>query len=222
MASVGPTALVAPEALRLRQHGVDRDRLVRRAKLLAWGGIAWHFVEFAVAVGAGLAASSIALIAFGVDSLIESVAGAVIVWRFAARRSGSDTAERRAQQLIGASFFVLAAYVSVEAVRTLVVADHPEPSMVGIGPAALTAATMPVLAVWKRRVGRSLGSSATVSEGTQNLVCAYLSVALLVGLGANALFSWWWADPLAAFVIAAVAAREGLHAWRGQNCCEAC
>jgi divalent metal cation (Fe/Co/Zn/Cd) transporter len=201
---------------------VDRARLVRRAKLLAWGGIGWHFVEFSVAIGAGVAASSIALVGFGIDSLIESVAGFVILWRFGARRSHSDTAERRAQQLIAVSFFVLAAYVAVEAVRTLLGGDQAEPSWVGIGLALFTAATMPLLARAKRRLGEQLGSSATVKEGAQNMVCAYLSVALLAGLLANAVAGWWWADPAAALVIAVVALKEGRESWRGEGCCDAC
>jgi divalent metal cation (Fe/Co/Zn/Cd) transporter len=108
--------------------GDERDRLVRRARLLAWGGIGWHFIEFAIAVGAGIAASSIALIGFGADSLIESVAGFILLWRFAASRSGSEAAERRAQQLIAVSFFVLASYIGIEAIRTLVGVHHPEAS----------------------------------------------------------------------------------------------
>lgn len=196
----------------------ERARLVRRARSLAWGGNAWHLVEFAIALGAGIAASSIALVAFGADSLIEAAAGLVVVWRL---RRG-ERSERLAQQLIAAGFFLLAAYVTVEAVRTLVVADRPDKSWLGIGLAAFTAPTMPLLARAKRRVGRRLGSSATVSEAAQNLVCAYLSVALLAGLGANALWGWWWADPAAALVIAAVALREGRESWRGDACCETC
>ena len=200
----------------------ERERLVRRARLLAWGGIVWHALEFVVALAAGLAASSIALIGFGVDSLIESLAGAVVVWRFAGVRSDSDAAERIAQRAIAASFIVLAAYVAVEAVRALAVAERPEPSWVGIGLAAVTAVTMPALAHAKQSVGRRLGSDATVGEGAQNMLCAYLSLALLAGLGANALAGWWWADPVAAFVIAALALREGVATWRGRSCCDAC
>lgn len=200
----------------------ERERLVHRARLLAWGGIGWHFIEFAIALAAGVTASSIALIGFGADSLIEAVAGFVVIWRFGAGRSGSASAERRAQQLIAISFFVLAAYVGAEAIRTLLAGDHPEVSWVGIGLAAVTAPTMPLLARAKRRVGNQLGSAATVQEGVQNMVCAYLSVALLVGLLANALAGWWWADPAAALVIAAVALREGRETWRGEGCCETC
>ena len=199
----------------------NRARLVRRAQLLAWGGIGWHFVEFAIAVGAGIAAGSIALIGFGADSLIEVFSGGVIAWLFSGRQLGSES-ERRAQRLIAISFFVLAAYVSIEAVRTLLGTDHPNPSWLGIGLALFTAPTMPLLARAKRRVGDRLGSVATAKEGQQNLLCAYLSVALLIGLGANALVGWWWADPVAALVIAAVAAREGRESWRGEGCCEHC
>ncbi len=200
----------------------ERERLQRRARLLAWGGILWHVVEFAIAVAAGLAAGSVALVGFGVDSLIESFAGLVVIWLFTGSRLRSGIAERRAQQLISVSFFVLAAYVAVEATRTLVGGDHPETSWVGIGLAAFTAPTMPILATAKRRIGRRLGSSATVKEGAQNLVCGYLSVGLLAGLLLNALAGWWWADPAAALLIAAVAAEEGRESWRGDGCCDAC
>jgi divalent metal cation (Fe/Co/Zn/Cd) transporter len=195
-----------------------RARLVRRARTLAWAGIAWHALEAAVAVGAGLAASSIALIGFGADSLIEALAGFIVLWRFAGARAGSAVAERRAQRLIAVSFFVLAAYVAVEAVRSLAGGDEPGVSWVGIGLAAVTAVTMPLLAEAKARLGRRLGSAATAAEGRQNLVCAYLSVALLVGLGGNAVLGWWWLDPLAALVVAGVAVREGRESWRGETC----
>jgi divalent metal cation (Fe/Co/Zn/Cd) transporter len=182
----------------------ERARLERRTRLLAWGGIAWHVVEFAIAIAAGLAAGSIALIGFGADSLIEALAGGVVLW------------------LIAVSFFLLAGYVGVEALRTLVNADHPAASWVGIGLAAFTAPTMPLLAYAKRRLGNQLHSSATVKEAAQTQLCAYLSIALLLGLGANALAGWWWADPLAALAIAAVALKEGRESWRGEGCCDAC
>jgi divalent metal cation (Fe/Co/Zn/Cd) transporter len=199
--------------------GPQRERLMRRAKALAWLGVGWHGIEAAIAVGAGVAAGSIALVGFGADSLIESVAGFVVLWLFSGARRGSPAAERRAQQLIAVSFYVLALYVTVEAIRTLVANDHPQTSWVGIGLAAFTAATMPPLAIAKARVGEALGSSATKSEGRQNMLCAYLSVALLIGLGGNALLGWWWLDPATALVIAAVAVREGRESWRGESCC---
>jgi divalent metal cation (Fe/Co/Zn/Cd) transporter len=196
----------------------ERATLERRAKLLAWTGNAWHVVEFAIAVGAGIAASSVALVGFGIDSVIEALAGGVIVWLFSGGRGASHTAERHAQQLIAASYGVLVAYITVEAIRDLVTAHHPKASWIGIGLAAFTAPTMPLLARAKRNVGRKLNSSATVSEASQNMICAYLSIALLVGLLANALAGWWWADPAAALVIAAVAGWEGIKSWRGESC----
>ncbi len=196
----------------------ERERLERRARLLAWGGNAWHLIEFAIAIGAGIAAGSVALIAFGADSLIEALAGFVIVWLFTGSRLHSETAERRAQQVIAASYFLLAAYVAVASVRDLVSGYEPGVSWVGVGLAAVTAPTMPLLARAKRNVGRKLNSSATVSEASQNMICAYLSIALLVGLLANALVGWWWADPLAALVIAGVAVKEGRDSWHGDSC----
>ncbi|HEX6662053.1 MAG TPA: cation transporter [Gaiellaceae bacterium] len=196
----------------------ERAALERRARMLAWGGNAWHVVEFAIALGAGIAASSVALVGFGIDSVIEALAGGVVVWLFTGGRGASDVAERRAQQLIAASYALLVAYISVEAVRDLLGSHHPRVSWVGIGLAMFTAPTMPLLARAKRNVGRQLNSSATVSEASQNIVCAYLSIALLVGLLANALLGWWWADPVAALAIAAVAAKEGMDAWRGKSC----
>jgi len=150
-------------------------------------GVGWHGIEAAIAIGAGIIASSIALVGFGADSLIESVAGIVLLWRFAASRAFSEDAERRAQKLIALSFYLLAAYVGVESVRALITADKPDASWVGIGLSVVTLLTMPPLAIAKARIGEKLGSSATKSEGQQNMLCAYLSAALLVGLGANAL-----------------------------------
>lgn len=196
----------------------ERAALERRAKLLAWSGNAWHVIEFAIAVGAGVAAGSIALLGFGIDSLIELLAGSVIVWLFSGGRGASHHAERRAQQVIAASYAILVAYIVVETARDLLGSHHPGVSWIGIGLAAVTAPTMPLLARAKRRVGRKLNSSATVSEASQNMICAYLSIALLVGLLANALAGWWWADPVAALAIAGIAAKEGRDAWRGESC----
>jgi divalent metal cation (Fe/Co/Zn/Cd) transporter len=199
--------------------GADRERLVRRAKFLARLGLAWHGIEAAVAIGAGVVAGSIALVGFGADSLVEAAAGVIVLWRFGASRARSDAAELQAQRLIGLSFYVIAVYVGVEAVRTLIAGDHPEVSYIGIVLSIATLATMPPLAVAKARVGEQLGSSATKSEGRQNMLCAYISGALLIGLGLNAVAEWWWADPVTALVIAAVAVNEGREAWRGDSCC---
>src|SRR5215217_8246757 len=186
----------------------EREQLVRGAKLLAWLGVGWHSVE------AGIVAGYIALIGFGADSLIESLAGIILLRRFAAARASSETAERRAQKLIGVSFYLKASYVGFEAVRSLLAGERPEASWIGIGLAAFTLATMPLLAIAKARVDEKLGSSATRSEGQQNMLCAYLSAALLVGLGANALLGLWWADPITALLIAGVAVKEGRQSWR--------
>jgi divalent metal cation (Fe/Co/Zn/Cd) transporter len=186
--------------------------------MLAWLGLGWHVVEAAVALAAGVIAGSVALVGFGADSLIEAAAGIVVIWLMTDARSASAVAERRAQQLIAASFALLVAYIGVEAIRDLAAGHHPQPSWVGIGLSVVTLATMPPLARAKRRVGEQLGSSATMSESRQTMLCAYLSGALLVGLLANAAFGWWWADPAVALVIAAVAAREARDAWRGDSC----
>jgi divalent metal cation (Fe/Co/Zn/Cd) transporter len=189
--------------------------MMRRARMLAWAGNGWHVLEFAVAVAAGVAAGSVALIGFGLDSLIEVASGTVVVWLFSGGRvAAPERSERLAQRLIAASFLVLAASIAVAAGRDLIAGEHPGASFIGIGLAAVTAVTMPLLARSKRRVGRALGSGATVAEGGQNMICAYMSLALLAGLGANALAGLWWADPVAGLAIAAIAAREGLVTWR--------
>ena len=213
-----PLIQLTPLAARTRSSVVHRASLERRARLLAQTGNAWHVIEFAVALAAGIAAGSIALIGFGADSLVEVLAGSVIVWLFTSGRGSSLQAERRAQQIIASSFFVLAAYVTAESIRDLVAGHRPSASWVGVGLAAVTAPTMPLLARAKRRVGHALGSSATVSEAGQNQLCAYLSVALLAGLLLNAVWGLWWADPGAALVIAAVAVKEGRDGWRATTC----
>ena len=215
-----PVRLLRP--LAVANSRAESAHLERRVRTLAWVGIAWHVVEFAIAVGAGIAAGSIALIGFGADSLIEALAGLVVVWLFTGARPSSPTAERRAQKLIAVSFCALATYVGVESGWTLVAGRHPGASWVGIGLAAFTAPTMPLLAYTKRRLATQLHSAAAVKEASQTQLCAYLSVALLVGLGANALAGWWWADPAAALVVAGFAGWEGSQSWRGEGCCDVC
>jgi divalent metal cation (Fe/Co/Zn/Cd) transporter len=195
-----------------------RSDLVARARLLAWIGLGWHMVEAAIAIAAGIAAGSIALIGFGADSLIEAAAGLVVLWLMAGTRSASASAERRAQQLIAVSFAVLAAYIGIESARDLLGGHHPDVSWVGIGLSLVTLATMPPLAAAKRKVAVQLDSSATASESRQTMLCAYLSAGLLAGLGANAAFGWWWADPVTALAIAGVAVHEAREAWRGRAC----
>jgi divalent metal cation (Fe/Co/Zn/Cd) transporter len=199
-----------------------RATLERSALLLAWAGNVWHLVEFAVALAAGLLAGSIALLGFGFDSLIEGFSGLVVVWLFSGGRGSSERAEQRAQRLIASSYFLLTAYVVVESVRDLAGSQHPGTSWLGIALAAVTAPTMPLLAAAKRRVGRRLGSAATIQEAEQNQICAYLSLALLGGLLANGLGGWWWADPAAALLIAALALHEGIESWRAEQLDECC
>jgi divalent metal cation (Fe/Co/Zn/Cd) transporter len=190
-----------------------------RARLLSWLSLAWMGAEGAIAITAGILAGSIALVGFGIDSAIEGVASLVIVWRFSGARLLSHAAEERAQKLVAVQFFLLAPYVFAEALHALVTAERAEVSWLGIGLVTSSAVGMPVLGVAKRRLAASLGSVATRGEGTQNLLCAYLAAAVLVGLLGNALLGLWWLDPVAALVIAAVAAREGIETWRGRGCC---
>jgi divalent metal cation (Fe/Co/Zn/Cd) transporter len=198
-------------------------RLARRAKLLAALTLAWLTIEGAVGVIAGLIAGSIALVAFGLDSAIEGLASVIVLWRFTGSRTASPTSERTAQKWVAVSFFLLAPYVAVEAIETLIEGAAADTSWLGI---ALTAGTL-VLCPWlgqaKQRIGAKLGSRATCGEGTQNVLCAILSAAVLVGLAANTLFGLWWLDPAIALAIAAVCVREGQKAWRGQECgCATC
>jgi len=205
------TTAVAP-ALSLAQ----RRRLGRRAQLLAGVSVTYNLVEAAVAVTAGAVAGSIALIGFGLDSLVEMSSGLVILWQF--RHAVPESRERLALRLIGVSFFALAGYVTVESVRNLVGGGEPAPSPVGIALASLSLLVMPVLSWAQRRTGRALNSGSVVADSKQTLLCTYLSAVLLVGLLLNALVGWSWADPLAGLVIAAVAVREGIEAWRGDAC----
>jgi divalent metal cation (Fe/Co/Zn/Cd) transporter len=205
----------ATEALRVH----ERDRYVRYARLLAWSSLAWMTAEGVIAIVAGIVAGSIALIGFGIDSAIEGMASVVIIWRFWGARALSEVAERRAQKLVAVQFFILAPYVAVEAIRALVTGHEAETSWLGIGLTIGSAIFMPLFGVAKRRVGKQLASSATVSEGAQNMLCAYLSVAVLAGLLGNALAGLWWLDPIAALFIAYVAVKEGREAWKGDECC---
>jgi divalent metal cation (Fe/Co/Zn/Cd) transporter len=211
-----PVLAVVPAAA--APPAVERERLVARARFLAWLGLGWHVLEGGVALAAGVAAGSVALVGFGADSVIEASAGVVVIWLMASGRSSSHRAERRAQQLIAASFVVLAAYVAAEALRDLLGGHHPAVSWVGVGLSVVTLLTMPPLAAAKRRVAEQLGSSATASESRQTMLCAYLSAGLLVGLLANALVGWWWADPVVALGIGVIALREAREAWRGETC----
>lgn len=193
-----------------------RQVLGRRAQLLAGASVAYNTVEAAVSVAAGAAASSVALVGFGLDSLVEVGSGLVILWQF--RQPLPERRERRALRLIALSFFALAAYVGLQSVRTLLGVGEAAPSRLGIAIAAASLVVMPLLSWAQRRTGRELGSGSVVADSKQTLLCTYLSAVLLLGLVANATLGWAWADPLAALVIAAVAVREGLEAWRGDAC----
>jgi divalent metal cation (Fe/Co/Zn/Cd) transporter len=195
----------------------DRRHLGGRAQLLAGASVTYNLAEAAVAVTAGAAAGSIALVGFGLDSLVEVGSGLVILWQF--RHPIPESRERRALRLIAVSFFALAAYVVVESVRSLLGDTEPAPSAVGIGLAVLSLLIMPLLSWMQRRTGRALGSASVVADATQTLLCTYLSAVLLSGLLLNALLGWGWADPLAGLIIAGVAAKEGVEAWRGEGCC---
>ena len=195
------------------------DNAVRKAKLLSWISLVWMSLEGGIAIAAGILAGSIALIGFGIDSAIEGVASVVIIWRFTGARAKSLAAEARAQKLVAAQFFLLAPYVGYEAISALINGEHPEVSTLGMILTATSVIGMPILGIAKQRVARTLSSQATHGEGSQNLLCAYLAGAVFLGLAGNALFGWWWLDPVAALVIAAVALREGFETWRGEGCC---
>ena len=193
----------------------------QKARLLSWISLVWMSLEGGIAITAGILAGSIALIGFGIDSAIEGVASVVIIWRFTGARMLSNAAEDRAQKLVAVQFFLLAPYVAFEAIQALVNSEHPEVSTLGMVLTATSVVGMPLLGIAKQRVAQTLGSQATHGEGTQNLLCAYLAGAVFIGLAGNALFGWWWLDPVAAMVIAAIALREGIETWRGEGCCAA-
>ena len=194
-----------------------RQALARRVRLLVAATITYNVVEAVVAIGAGTIASSTALIGFGLDSVVEVASAAAVAWQFSAK--DHEARERAALRVIALSFFALALYVAVESVRALLDARAAEHSTVGIVLAAVSLVVMPVLSHAQRRTGRELGSASAVADSRQTLLCTYLSAVLLVGLVLNSALGWWWADPLAALVIAAVAVKEGREAWRGDHCC---
>ena len=201
---------------------ITRERyvqLARRVKLLSWLSLGWMTIEGVVAIAAGIIASSIALIGFGLDSAIEGLASVIIIWRFTGSRVFSHAAEERAQKLVAAQFFLLAPYVTFESLKTLIGAEHPDVSWVGIGLAVGSVILMPILGIAKQRLADQMGSAATAGEGRQNMLCAYLAGALLVGLLGNALVGAWWLDPAVGLLIAGVAVKEGVEAWRGEGCC---
>lgn len=212
---------VLPAAIGPPVDGATVLRLARRARILSWLSLFWMTIEGAVAIAAGVAASSIALIGFGLDSAVEGFASVIIIWRFTGARIHSAAAEERAQKLVAVQFFLLAPYVAVESLRALIGGERPDETIVGIVLACGSVILMPVLAIAKQRIADQLGSAATAGEGRQNMLCAYLAGALLIGLLGNALVGAWWLDPVVGLLIAAVAVKEGRDAWRGEGCCVA-
>jgi len=213
---VNAAAEPVPVPVRVLSAG-DRVRWGRWARRLAWATVAYNTVEGVVAVAAGAAAGSVALVSFGLDSAVEVASALVVAWQFT--RPDPEAVERRALRVIGVSFLALAAWVTLDAVRTLAGPGEPAPSRVGIGLTCASLVVMPALVWAKRRAGRRLGSATVAADSTQTLLCAWLSAVVLAGLVANAAWGWGWADPVAALVVAAVAAREGVAAWRGDACC---
>jgi divalent metal cation (Fe/Co/Zn/Cd) transporter len=202
---------------------VERDagwhRAARQARLLSWLSLAYMTAEGAIAITVAVIAGSVALLGFGLDSVIEGLASVIIIWRFTGDRTLSETAETRAHRAVAVTFFLLAPYIAYDAITTLLAGDPARTSWLGIGLAIASLVLMPLLGVAKKRLGTRLGSGATAGEGTQNLLCAYLAAAVLIGLLANTLLGWWWLDPAVGLLIAGLAVREGITAWRGEDCC---
>lgn len=194
-------------------------RAARTARLLSWASLIWMSVEGAAGLYAGVAAGSVALIGWALSSVVEGLASIIVIWRFTGARVHSETAERRAQRGVAVSFWLLAPYVAIESIRDLITSHRPDTTLLGIALTAASLLIMPLLGRAKHRLGAHLGSAATAGEGTQNLLCAYLAAAVLVGLAANALFGWWWLDPLIGLAVATIAVKEGREAWRGEDCC---
>ncbi len=207
-------------AIPLGPSPARRDVLAKRIRLLVAATITYNVIEAIVAITAGTLASSTALIGFGLDSVIEVSSAAAVAWQFSATdHDVREAREKRTLRIIAVSFFALAAYVTVDAIRALTGTGEAEHSTPGIVIAALSLAVMPFLSAAQRRAGRELESATAVADSKQTLLCTYLSAVLLVGLVANSLFGWSWADPIAALVIAGVAVKEGREAWRGDACC---
>ncbi|KOG22579.1 MULTISPECIES: cation transporter [Streptomyces] len=197
-----------------------RDALAKRIRLLVAATITYNVIEAVVALTAGTLASSTALIGFGLDSVIEVSSAAAVAWQFSARDHAlREAREKTTLRIIAVSFFALAAYVSIDAIRALAGTGAADRSVPGIVIAALSLAVMPFLSAAQRKAGRELGSASAVADSKQTLLCTYLSAVLLLGLVLNATLGWSWADPIAALVIAAIAVKEGRDAWQGKGCC---
>lgn len=203
--------------------GAVRDaewhRAAAQARLLSWLSLAYMGLEGAVAMTAAILANSVALLGFGLDSVIEGLASVIIVWRFTGTRTLSESAETSAQKAVSVTFFLLAPYIAYDAITTLAACEHAATSWLGIALSIASLIVMPMLGIAKKRLGVRLGSGATAGEGAQNLLCAYLAAGVLAGLLANTFLGWWWLDPVVALGIAGLAVREGIGSWRGEDCC---
>lgn len=196
----------------------ESSALRRRAVRLEYLTIGWNVTEALVALAAGYLAGSIALVGFGLDSVIETVSGATLLWRLRQHGDLEQVAESRALRIVGLTFFGLAAFVGYESASDLWFRRQPEQSLVGMVLAAVSLVVMPLLGRAKRRLATRLGSRALAADGMETLLCAYLSFTLLLGLGLNAWLGWWWADPVAALAMVGFMLREGREAWRGEGC----
>jgi divalent metal cation (Fe/Co/Zn/Cd) transporter len=194
----------------------DHADAARRGRNLEYLTIGWNSLEAVAAIGAGVLAGSIALVGFGFDSVIESLSGGVLLWRLFAGKHR----EKLALRLVGISFLILAAYVGFDAIKSLILREPPEASYIGIGIAALSLVVMPILARAKRKIAVSLSSRALLADSRQTDICAYLSAILLGGLLFNAIFGWWWADPVAALIMIPIIVKEGIEGLRGETCCD--
>lgn len=233
----GPDLPSGPAPIRTEQPGCDQTccspvpptqvgrhdprwrRAARWARTLSWFSLVWMTAEGVLGLIAGAAAGSIALVGWALGSTIEGLAAAIVIWRFTGTRTLSDTAESRAQKAVAASFFLLAPFIGMQAIRNLLTGHQPDASVLGIVLTASSLLVMPALGIAKQRLGRTLNSGATEGEGIQNLLCAAQAGAVLLGLALTATLSWWWVDPIIGLTIAAIAVREGRRAWRGQGCC---
>lgn len=204
----------------------DRPALLKKACRLEYLTVGWNVVEGLIAVSAALAAGSVALLGFGLDSFVESTSGLILLWRLSKERRSDEAStedierlDRRAQRLVGATLFLLAAYIAIDSVMALWGGERPEVSFVGLGLVSVSLAVMWWLARAKAQVARELSSRALQADAFQTLACWWLSIVTLVGLGLNAALGWWWADPVAALGVSALVLREGREAWRGEACC---
>jgi divalent metal cation (Fe/Co/Zn/Cd) transporter len=213
----GSDPCCAPGAGAARDAGWQRAAGL--ARLLSWLSLAYMAAEGAVAITAAVLAGSVALLGFGLDSVIEGLASIIVIWRFTGTRTLSETAENRAQKAVAVTFLLLAPYIAYDAIRALAAGRAAGTSWPGMAVSIASLIVMPLLGIAKRRIGNRLDSGATTGEGTQNLLCAYLAAAVLAGLLANTLLGWWWLDPAVGLGIAGLAVREGTQAWQGKDCC---